>query len=406
MRLPARGLLSAGAAASSALLLLIAATGLLLATRYVPQVDTAYQSATSMPGWLGYLRGFHFWGSNIALLTVALTVFGMLWYGWWRHTRALWLLMLCLLSATFLALVSGRVLPLARHDAHTMVVEAKTAGLTPLAGDTLRDWLLTNDRVDGRALQNWYSTHRVIGGLLVPVLALAVLLALYRNGLRISALPTAAPVIVGLIVAFVGAPPGEAAQLQDLNGGPVAPMWYVLPLHALLRWSLSISPELGWVGASAVPLALFALLFSLPWLARLRWSLVAARGLALAGSLVVVAAYAQFGAMMQSPFTRDMPKAVTDAEMPQEPLDAALVVRGTKVFGRQNCRSCHSLGGEGARGPGPALDGVGEQHRRRRQLMQFLRDPASQGATLMPSYDSLSEEDLAALAEFLRAQRR
>ena len=38
--------------------------------------------------------------------------------------------------------------------------------------------------------------------------------------------------------------------------------------------------------------------------------------------------------------------------------------------------------------------------------MQFLRDPASQGATLMPSYDSLSEEDLAALAEFLRAQRR
>lgn len=405
MRLPARGLLAAGAAACAVLILLIAATGLLLAREYVPTVSGAHQSANGLRGVLAYLRGFQYWGGNVALLVAGLTVFGMLWYGWWKHARAVWLLTLGLFVATFIAQVSGKPLPLSRHDARTMVVEAKTAGLTPVLGSVLQDRLLTRDRVDDQALRNWYAAHRVFGGLIATVLALGVLVALYRSGLRMSAMATSAPVVVGLVVAFLGAPPGDAAQPADLQGGAVSPMWYVIPLHALLRWSQSISPGLGWVGVSAVPLVMVALLFALPWLSRYRWSLAAARSVALVGCLAVVAAYAQFGGTMQSPLTRavhEMPAGSTEA--PEEGVNRALVERGARVFDRENCRSCHALDGEGARGPGPALDGVGKRRPHRRQLIEFLRDPSSQGATLMPSYDSLAEEELAALAEFLRAQ--
>lgn len=387
------------------LILLIAGTGLLLAREYVPTVDEAHSSANGLRGVLGYLRGFQYWGGSVALLVAALTVFGMLWYGWWKHARAVWLLTLGLFVATFLAHVSGKPLPLSRHDARTMVVEAKTAGLTPVLGSALQDRLLTDDRVDDRALRNWYAAHRVFGGLIATALALGVLISLYRSGLRVPTIPTAAPVVVGLIVAFLGAPPGDPAQPADLQGGAVSPMWYAIPLHALLRWSQSVSPGLGWVGVAAVPLVGIAFLFALPWLSRYRWCLAVARGVALLGSLAVVAAYAQFGGTMQNPSTRavhEMPAGDTDAA--EEGVDHALVERGARVFDRENCRACHALDGDGARGPGPALDGVGKRRRDRRRLMQFLRDPGSQGATLMPSYDSLSEAELAALAEFLRAQ--
>lgn len=399
-------MLSAGAASSSILILIIAATGLLLAGRYVPEVASAHHSANELTGWLAYLRGFQYWAGNIALLVVALTVFGMLWYGWWRHARTLWLLTLGLLAATFLAHVSGKPLPLSKHDARTMVVEAKIAGLTPVVGGPLQGWLLTHDRVDDRALGNWYTAHRVAGGLLATGLALAVLIALYRTGLRVAALPTVAPIVVGLIVASLGAPHGDPAQEQDLGGGPVSPMWYAIPLHALLRWSRSMSPSLGWVGAHVVPLAVFAFLVILPWMGRFRWCLVAARGFALVASLVVAAAYAQFGGTMQSLLSRAVPATPrSEPAAGEEPLDRRLVERGALVFGRENCRSCHSLGGEGSRGPGPTLDDVGRRLPQRPRLMQFLRDPSSQGATLMPAYDSLSEGDLKALAEFLRSQR-
>lgn len=389
----------------TALLLLIAATGLLLARAYTPEVDSAYASAHSLTGWLAYLRGLQYWGGNLALLIAGLTTFGMLWYGWWKHGRALWLLMLGLFATTLLAHVSGKPLPLSRHDARTIVVEARIAGLTPMIGDTLQSWLLPENRVDDRALQNWYTLHRTIGGILAPTLALCMLIVLYRSGLRASVALVALAIALGFILALLGAPSGEAAQPSDLNGGAVSPMWYVIPLHALLRWSQSFSPELGWVGASLVPLAAFLFLFLLPWFAQYRWSSVVARGVALIGSFVVVAAYAQFGGTMQNPLTRATVSASSTAPDPsREDVNNRLISSGAEVFERENCRSCHTLDGVGARGPGPALDTVGKRFQRRRELMEFLRDPAAQGAALMPSYDSLSEEDLAALAEFLRAQ--
>jgi quinol-cytochrome oxidoreductase complex cytochrome b subunit len=403
VKLPAQGLLAVGVSASATLLLLVAASGVILSSKYVPQTDSAHKSVGELVGWLGVLRGFQYWGGNIALLVVALTVFGMLWYGWWKYARVLWLLTLSLLCATFVAHVTGKPLPLSRHDARTIVVEARTAGMTPVVGSALQDWLLASDHVDDRTLGNWYATHRV-SAVLAALLALSALVALYRSGHRLLGLATLAPTAIALIAGFLGAPVGASAQAEDLRGGVVSPMWYVIPLHALLRWSQSLSPGLGWIGVSAVPFALAALLFAMPWLSRSRWCFVAARGVALVGSLAVVAAYAQFGGAMQSPLSRAVPEVAPAAPAEREAVSSALVARGAKVFDRENCRSCHSLDGTGARGPGPALDGIGKRHPKRARLMEFLRDPAAQGATLMPAYDSLSEEDLTALAEFLRSQ--
>jgi mono/diheme cytochrome c family protein len=184
-------------------------------------------------------------------------------------------------------------------------------------------------------------------------------------------------------------------------------------MHALLKWMQALDPSLGWVGAIGIPSAFLALAGLLPFLGRGKWAIVWTRGFGLALALFVVVAFAQFGSQMQSPFSRALASAETDTasedaptESDAETVDARRRELGARLFQREGCRNCHSIGGEGANGPGPALDGIGDERRSRAWFVSFLKDPSSQGATLMPPYGHLSAEELNALAEFLWSQKR
>ncbi len=414
MKLPAQRLLGAGLLSVAICTVALALTGLSLSRVYQPTAEGAYASLQTMSNAYKALQAVHYWLAFFAVLTSGLTIFGMLWYGWWRSARGLWWAALALGLLVYGAQVTGKPLPLTQHDARTMLTEARIAGSAPGLGPAVKDWILPGGTVNDGSLGRWYQLHRWLTGAGSLLVSVGLLVWMWRRKMPVGGYWTLAPLALGLLLAAtVGAPTGTPATHQDLHmGGPVAPMWYAVPMHALLKWSQALNPSLGWVGAIAIPTALAIFAFALPFLGRGKWAPVWVRGLGLFGALVVVVAFAQFGSQMQSPASRAAPDintamhSGTPGMMDSERMNETMMRMGARLFDEQGCRNCHSLDGKGASGPGPALDGIGALKPSRSWFVSFLKDPAAQGAALMPSYGHLSSEELNALAEFLRAQRK
>src|SRR5437016_11325999 len=80
---------------------------------------------------------------------------------------------------------------------------------------------------------------------------------------------------------------------------------------------------------------------------------------------------------------------------------APLELQGALVIQNKQCRSCHSLGGEGGR-RGPALDGVATRLTRDQLARQVL-----QGGGNMPAYGkNLSPAEVNALVAFMETLRQ
>ena len=76
---------------------------------------------------------------------------------------------------------------------------------------------------------------------------------------------------------------------------------------------------------------------------------------------------------------------------------------GEKIFASHGCQACHTIGSQGGT-IGPNLSDEGEKGHSREWLTEQLRDPkAHDPATLMPSYASLSQEELSDLVDYLRS---
>jgi len=68
------------------------------------------------------------------------------------------------------------------------------------------------------------------------------------------------------------------------------------------------------------------------------------------------------------------------------------------------CKGCHSFEDSGG-SLGPALDGVGKRLTREQIEAKMLTPKTTNPASMMPAYGHLAEEDLAALIDFLEAQK-
>lgn len=75
---------------------------------------------------------------------------------------------------------------------------------------------------------------------------------------------------------------------------------------------------------------------------------------------------------------------------------------GERLFSESGCFSCHSVGAQGATGPGQDLTNEGAKARGIEWHVDHLRDPRSRvpGST-MPAFDGLSDEQLTQLATYL-----
>jgi cytochrome c553 len=90
-----------------------------------------------------------------------------------------------------------------------------------------------------------------------------------------------------------------------------------------------------------------------------------------------------------------------DYSLPEE------VREGATIFAESGCLNCHVYGGEGASNLGaPELTEIGSQSGKDADyLARYIADPSQFGNNVMPKFESLGEERVRAMAEFLAASK-
>lgn len=86
------------------------------------------------------------------------------------------------------------------------------------------------------------------------------------------------------------------------------------------------------------------------------------------------------------------------------PVFAADDAKARGLLNSLGCKGCHRFEGSGGTF-GPPLDGVGTRLTRSQIEVQMLTPKAANPTSMMPAYGHLTEEDLAALFDFLQSQK-
>ncbi len=386
----------------------LAVSGIALATQYAPIAGGAHASVVAMRDSPvhSFLCDYHYYGSGVAIALAAVNLAFLLWAGrYGRPDRWLWWGALGALIITMLAQVTGNLLPFSQHDVRTAFAEGGIAAQTPLIGPTLRAIAIGGEAVGQETVDRWYFAHRFVAPLLLVLLAFPAIRSLRREGLKSklwwAILVPAAIAAAGALI--VSGPLGNAALPSDLATGATRPMWYVLPMHALLDTLGGINPSMGWIGAMLVPGLAVTGLMMLPILVRKSAEGAAFGRIAvLFGSVLLILAIITYGDRVQGPFadepTFDAPRAAPE---PTQTPNLPLAEQGKLIYDANKCSSCHAIGGAGSATAGPNLAGVGSRRPNVEELMDLVRDPQAFGIQTMPAYSALSLSELRALAEYL-----
>jgi hypothetical protein len=183
------------------------------------------------------------------------------------------------------------------------------------------------------------------------------------------------------------------------------PDWYFYFLFYLLRifkWPDSV--VLGTVG---IPTILLVILIAMPFIDRRRERRLSRRPVAVVVFLLTVAA---MGILTYKGATAEEASAADEAVVDRWLEDYSLpeeVREGATIFAESGCLNCHVYGGEGASNLGaPELTEIGSQSGKDADyLARYIADPSQFGNNVMPKFESLGEERVRAMAEFLAASK-
>jgi menaquinol-cytochrome c reductase cytochrome b/c subunit len=183
------------------------------------------------------------------------------------------------------------------------------------------------------------------------------------------------------------------------------PDWYFYFLFYLLRifkWPDSV--VLGTVGIPTIGLVI---LLALPFIDRRRERRLSRRPVIVVVFLLTVAAMGILTykgatakeAGLVSPEIVD--KWMTDENLPES------VRPGAELFAVSGCLNCHTYDGDGASNLGaPDLTAIGAQSGKTVDyLTRYISDPSQFGNNVMPKFESLGEERVRQIAEFLAASK-
>jgi quinol-cytochrome oxidoreductase complex cytochrome b subunit len=379
--------------------------GVALSGKYEPTLEAAHASVAAIErtsGW-GYVAAFHYWGSAFTILALVAAIFAMLLGGNVRkETKWLWWTAIALAGLVIAIQVTGNALPASQHDVRTVNIEAGIAGGVPKVGPAFRAAVLGGDRFAQSTLDRWYSLHRFVLPLAILLTTLAGLWASKKTSLKIHPLGAILPAVLALIAAATfGLPFGGQATAADYTASGTNPMWYVYPNHALLMLFGRFAPSAQWIGAMLLPVLGGLILVALPLFSKDgrigRW-------LGIAGIVLIAAACLLAGTPVHNP--------IAEAPATQEPktdtrdfgpIDSPLAGKGQQLFTRENCMNCHRVGERGKSDTGPNLAGVGKRQADPQWYVDMLKDPSSKGRTTIPAFDDLQQDELRALAEYLRS---
>ncbi len=384
--------------------------GILLALSYSDNIRTSFQSVSAIEsGTFGSaLRGFHYWGSAGVIVLSAIWIWIMIWRGQFTNSyKWLWWSLIGILGLSLITQITGNFLPISGHDVRTVVAESQIIGATPVIGPGLTKFVLNGNQVSQSTLDTWYFGHRYVFSTLL-LLSSILLLACSKKSLRTKS--TWLSGFFGIAIVFVWAiaidvPIGNAATPNDFGTGATKPMWYILPLHALLVSSSNLNSSFGWIGAILLPVILLLFFGLLPLMMKERTVSASIIGKMIAGVLAVifVLQLLSFGSVVQTPFTE--PKFLPPIRPIEKPslLDEALVAKGRDLFLKGACGSCHSIDGKTSGKAGPNLQFAGKQGRNRSYFVELIKNPGSKGFTRMPAFADLPKSEIESLAEFLRS---
>lgn len=422
-----------GSATLTAFLIQVA-TGIALATVYVPSTADAYATLQfiTRDAWMGrFLRGLHYFGASAMILLIgahAIRVFLMAAYKFPRELS--WLSGVLLLGVTVLMGFTGQLLRWDQNAVWSIVVAAEQAGRVPVLGQGLARFLIAGDTVGGATLSRFFALHVFfIPAVIFAAIGLHLYLVL-RNGIsepprpgrpvdprtyrawyaellqregrpfwpeaawRDVAFGAAVVITVALLAAWIGPPAlGRPPDPTILEASP-RPDWYLLWYFAVLAllphgledWVIVGAPLLGGAVLLLVPLFNRGERHprSRPW----------AVGAVLLVALMIGTLWAAGERTRWSP------------DFDAKPLTAAAIgasagpsYDGAQVFYRKGCIYCHRVGEDGGY-RGPALTTIGDRLTGDQLITRVLG-----GGYNMPAYaDNIEPGDLDRLVVFLRSR--
>lgn len=365
------------------------------------RVDSAHQTTLEIKRSMWVLAGFHYWASSLLILFS----FGALCFAIWtatfrRENRAIYYSALVLFGASYIAQLTGNLLPMDVHDVRTAVVEGGVAARVPVVGSTVRTIILAGESFSINTVKAWYLIHILV---VLTMFAPVILNRIFEKTKDEVANWGFVAIPSGLCLAFalaLRAPQGAAAKATDFESFDAIVSWYAWPLHGSLNAFESISPGLGWIGSAIVPGIFATFLVGIPILDK-KLSIAPIR-LALLAFLGTFAVFAVGFGKSFAPLTgnQDVITEVVPEVKTQGTIDEALAEQGKLLFKNNNCGACHRLD-EFTGGGGPSLTTTFKT-RDRQWIEAFLPDPSKikKGST-MPGYPDLKPDELKAMAEYL-----
>jgi ubiquinol-cytochrome c reductase cytochrome b subunit len=407
------------------------ATGIALATAYVPSSGQAYDSLKfiSEQALFGrFLRGMHYFGASAMVLLVGIHVSRTYLMGAYKYPRELnWLTGAVLLLLTLALAFTGQLLRWDQNAVWSVIVGAAQAGRMPVIGGDIARFILAGDTIGGATLSRFFAFHVFfIPAIVFAFIGLHLALVLrhgiserpkkgehvdpatyrgrYAELLRTQGVPFwpdaawrdvvfgAAVVATIVVLALIVGPPALAKPPDPsiLEAYP-RPDWYFLWYFALL----ALAPQsLETFIIVAGPLVFGAVLLLLPLFNRGPRSV---RERPLAAVLVV------FMWTVILTFWMAGERADWSPNFAAPPLPATVVhstdpvvADGAMLFHEKGCEYCHAIDGYGGK-RGPDLSDV-----RSRMAPDQLAARITNGSLNMPAYArTLTPEQVRRLVVFL-----
>lgn len=393
-------------------------TGALLAFNYAPTPGDAYNSLryilTELTGGR-LIRGLHHWGASMMIVVVVLHMVQVFLFGAYKKPReATWMVGVVLLLVTLAYGLTGYLLPWDNRAYWGTVVTTQIAAQAPVAGPYLTRLLGGEGAVGVVTFARFYGLHVL---LLPPATLFLIAVHVYlvrKHGVAPMPGDEVRPKkkffpeqvfkdTVAIFIAFailftlavaVRVPLEQLADPTDTAYIP-RPEWYFLFLFQILK--LFPGP-LEVVGSVVLPgLAVLALIL-VPFIDRTHMVKVTRRTFAV--SVVLLAAIGWTGLTVAAVKGTPPPSGLAiDYSDPTDWMNISpQEMAGIGYFRRENCLSCHSVAGAGAK-VGPDL--TAQIHKDAAWMIQHFKRPAAmRPGTSMPAIQ-LNDSQLNALAAFL-----
>jgi ubiquinol-cytochrome c reductase cytochrome b subunit len=414
--------------------LLQVATGIPLATRYIPSPAHAYDSIRFITEHVRFgslLRAMHYFGAAAMVVLALVHMARVFLTGSYKFPREMnWITGVALLVLTLAMAFTGQLLRWDANGVWGVYVASHYVGRVPLIGETLKELMLGGNTVGGATLSRFYAFHVILVPLLVFGMIGVHLYLVLRHG--ISEPPKAgrrvrpeiyrrsypallrrsrhryfpdvawreavfATVVVLSVLALAAAlGPKAAGEMPDPAAIPAEPKpdWFLIWYYGLLAFKpakletlvMVYLPILVVVGLIALPV-----IFGRGERSPLRrpWSV-----LALALTVTALGVLTQLG--IRAPWVMEFdagePPANAWAAAPEQ------VRRGAALFHDRGCIFCHAVEGVGG-DYGPALDDV-----MRRLPPEIVTVRIVEGIGNMPAYRAtLPTSELEAILMYLQA---